>query len=103
MDMPGLRGEIVRTAVMAMTTTILGFVVAGVTGVFGKIDEIPGIKKSQDAQSTQVAALKEQVEKSRDSANDLKIAIAGFSAEHKFLIETVKELKDELAAARRAR
>jgi flagellar assembly factor FliW len=43
------------------------------------------------------------MDKSRDNANDLKLAIAGFSAEHRFLIETVKELKDELAAARRAR
>jgi hypothetical protein len=103
MDMPGMRGEIVRTLVMAMATTILGFVVAGVTGVFGKIDEIPNIKKSQDAQAAQVVALKEQMDKSRDNANDLKLAIAGFSAEHRFLIETVKELKDELAAARRAR
>jgi hypothetical protein len=103
MDMPGMRGEIVRTAVMAMTTTILGFVVAGVTGVFGKIDAIAEIKTSQDAQSKQVVMLKEQMEKGRDSANELKVAIAGFSAEHRFLIDTVKELKDELAAARRAR
>jgi vacuolar-type H+-ATPase subunit F/Vma7 len=103
MDMPGLRGEIVRTAVMAMTTTILGFVVAGVTGVFGKIDAIADIKKSQDAQAAQVLVLKEQMDKAKDNANDLKSAIVGFSAEHKFLIETVKELRDDLAEARRAR
>jgi hypothetical protein len=103
MDMPGMRGEIVRTLVMAMATTILGFVVAGVTGVFGKIDQIPAIQKEQKVQSDQAIVFREQMDKAKENSNDLKIAIAGFSAEHRFLIETVKELKDELAAARRAR
>jgi hypothetical protein len=94
---------IVRSTVASMVTLLAGVLFASTSGFFGKIDKITDISKTQDAQSIQMLAMKEQLEKSRDSANDLKIAIVGFSAEHKFLIETVKELKDELAAARRAR
>jgi hypothetical protein len=94
---------IVRSTVASMLTLLAGVLFAGVSGFFGKIDNIGEIKKTQDTQTVQMTELKTQMEKSKDIANDLKIAIVGFSAEHKFLIETVKELKDELAAARRAR
>lgn len=94
---------IVRSTVASLVTLLAGVLFAGVTGFFAKIDTITDIKKAQDVQSAQVLALTEQMQKGKDNANDLKIAIAGFSAEHKFLIETVKDLRDELAAARRAR
>jgi hypothetical protein len=94
---------IIRSTVASMVTLLAGVLFASVSGFFGKIDNITDIKKSQDSQAMQVVELKAQVEKTKDIANDLKLAIVGFSAEHKFLIETVKELKDELAAARRAR
>ena len=94
---------IVRSTVASMLTLLAGVLFAGVSGFFGKIDAISEIQKSQVAQTTQAVALKEQMEKVKDNANDLKVTIAGFAADHKFLIETVKELKDELAAARRAR
>jgi cysteine sulfinate desulfinase/cysteine desulfurase-like protein len=103
MDMPGLRGEIVRNAVVSMTTIILGFLVAGITGIFTKLDGIADIKKEQSVQAVQVQDVKDKMGKIKDDSTDMKILIAGFAADHKYLIQQVGILEQQLAAARKSR
>jgi hypothetical protein len=103
MDISGMRQELVKSSIGAMATILLGMMVAGVSGIFSKIDDIGLIKKAQEAQTLQVLALKEQLDKRKEDATDSKVSLASIIEQHRFLIDQLRDLRAELAAARKQR
>jgi hypothetical protein len=113
-DVVDARSSFVRAFVGAAATVILGVLVAFVSGAMGKLDKISSIALAQEAQSTQIASLRETMDM-REKANRLaelsgvkeegvlNVRIATILAQHDLLLSELRSLRSDLATARKGK